>query len=122
MYQQIQIQRDIAMLGDLVAYTPDEFRLVSTRFIIVATGIGVNFGITIALGFLVGLFLSASVFLQFTLENLRYFAVLKALGAHTRTLVGMVITQAMVVGAALPRDDIPPGVVWRRQIARHEVQ
>lgn len=93
-----RLQRDIAALGDLVAYTPDEFRLVSTRFIIIATGIGVNFGITISLGFLVGLFLSASVFLQFTLENLRYFAVLKALGARTPTLVGMVITQALIVG------------------------
>lgn len=92
------LKRSIESLGDLVAYTPDEFRRVSTAFIMVATGIGVNFGITILLGFLVGLFLSASVFYQFTTEHIKHFGVLKALGASTRRLVGMVLLQAMVVG------------------------
>ncbi len=93
-----EIKKSINALGDVIAYTPDEFRRVSISFIMVATGIGVNFGITILLGFLVGLFLSASVFYQFTTENIRYFGVLKALGASTRKLVGMVLLQAMVVG------------------------
>ncbi|HNM27482.1 MAG TPA: tRNA (guanosine(46)-N7)-methyltransferase TrmB, partial [Saprospiraceae bacterium] len=37
-------------------------------------------------------------FYQFTLENLRYFAVLKAMGTRSRTLVMMVLLQALVVG------------------------
>ncbi len=92
------IKRRINALGDVVAYTPSEFRNLSVSFIMVATGIGVNFGITILLGFLVGLFLSASVFYQFTSEHIRHFGVLKALGASTPRLVGMVVLQAVVVG------------------------
>ncbi len=88
----------INALGDVIALTADEFRQRSIRFIVVATGIGINFGITIALGFVVGLLLSASIFYQFTIENIRHFAVLKALGAKNWALVGMVLLQALVVG------------------------
>ncbi|MDX2131958.1 MAG: ABC transporter permease [Planctomycetota bacterium] len=93
-----EVQSRISALGDVAAFTPGEFRARSTRFIIVATGIGVNFGITITLGFVVGLLLSAAIFYQFTLENLRSFAVLKAMGTSTLRLVGMVLMQALVVG------------------------
>jgi len=85
-------------LGDVSAMTTGEFRRKSIAFIVAATGIGINFGITIALGFVVGLLLSASIFYQFTVENIRHFAVLKALGARTRTLVSMVMLQALTVG------------------------
>lgn len=92
------VKADINRIGDVAAFTPQEFRSRSIQFIIIATGIGVNFGITIALGFVVGVLLSASVFYQFTLENLRHFAVLRAMGTATRTVVGMVLLQALVVG------------------------
>lgn len=93
-----RVQADINALGDVAALTLDQFRERSIRFIVLITGIGVNFGITIALGFIVGLLLSASVFYQFTVENLRHFAVLKAMGAGSTTLIGMVMLQGMVVG------------------------
>ncbi len=92
------VKADINRIGEVAAFTPEEFRSRSIQFIIVATGIGVNFGITIALGFVVGVLLSASVFYQFTLENLRHFAVLRAMGTSTRAVVGMVLIQALVVG------------------------
>lgn len=92
------VQAGINAVKDVMAYTPDEFRLVTIKFIMASTGIGVNFSITIVLGFLVGLFLSASVFYQFTVEQIRHFAVLKALGSTTGTLVAMVLVQATVVG------------------------
>ncbi|MBL8999538.1 MAG: FtsX-like permease family protein [Phycisphaerae bacterium] len=93
-----RVRGAINSLGDVVALTRREFQERSIRFIIIATGIGVNFGITIALGFVVGLLLSASIFYQFTIENLRHFAVLKALGATAPGLVGMVLLQAAIVG------------------------
>jgi len=92
------VQARIDALGDVTAFTPTQFRDRTVSFIMIATGIGVNFGITIALGFVVGLLLSAAIFYQFTLENLRFFAVLKALGAGTWRLVGMVLLQAFIVG------------------------
>jgi putative ABC transport system permease protein len=93
----VGVQNAIRNIPDVDAFTPQEFRSRSIQFIVVATGIGVNFGITIALGFVVGVLLSASVFYQFTLENLRHFAVLRAMGTTTRVLIGMVLIQALVV-------------------------
>jgi putative ABC transport system permease protein len=92
------VQAAINSLGDVIALTQQEFRDRSISFIVVATGIGVNFGITIALGFVVGLLLSASVFYQFTVENIKHFAVLKAMGAGALTLVKLVVVQGLVVG------------------------
>jgi putative ABC transport system permease protein len=92
------VRNAIKALGDVEAFTSDEFRLKTKTFIIVATGIGINFAVTIVLGLVVGLLLSASIFYQFTVENLRYFAVLKAMGATTATLTGMILLQAIVVG------------------------
>lgn len=93
-----RVKEGINALGDVTALTTEEFRFRTMSYITVATGIGFNFGITIALGFVVGLLLSASVFYQFTIENLRQFATLKALGASGRLLTGMVLLQAMTVG------------------------
>ena len=85
----------IDALGDLVALTSAEFVQRSIRWVLRETGIGINFGITIFLGFAVGVALSAAIFYQFTLENLRHFAVLKAMGAGSLRLMGMVLTQAV---------------------------
>jgi putative ABC transport system permease protein len=93
-----RVQSAIDGLGDVQALTRDQFRGRSLRFVLVETGIGFNFGITIALGFFVGLALSAAIFYQFTLENLKHFAVLKAMGARAWILILMVLTQALVVG------------------------
>lgn len=82
----------------LGAFTSDEMRGRTIDFILKETGIGINFGITIVLGFVVGLAVVTAIFFQFTLENLRYFAVFKAMGTRSRTLIGMVLLQAIVVG------------------------
>jgi putative ABC transport system permease protein len=96
--QLLQVQKAIDAIPDIGAYTPDEMRWRTVRFIMSETGIGINFGITVFLGFVVGLVVSAAIFYQFTMDNLRNFAVLKAMGARRRTLIGMVLLQAMTVG------------------------
>ena len=63
------------------------------------TGIPVNFGITIVLGFIVGAAIAGQTFYLFTLENLRHFGALKAMGVNNRRLIGMVLLQAAVIGA-----------------------
>ncbi len=93
------VQRSINALPDLLSLTPDELRLRSANFIMRETGIGINFGITVTLGVVVGLTICAAIFYQFTLENVRYFAVLKAMGLSNPRLCGMVLLQAVVVGA-----------------------
>ena len=92
------VRARINALDGVVAMTPAQFVGRTIDWVLKETGIGVNFGITIALGFVVGVALSAAIFYQFTNENLKYFAVLKALGARSPTLIAMVVLQAVTAG------------------------
>lgn len=94
-----RVQASIDELPGLKAMTPDQLRMQTVRFIMVETGIGINFGITVALGIIVGLTVSAAIFYQFTLENIRHFAVIKAMGASNLALTCMVLVQAALVGS-----------------------
>ena len=51
------------------------------------------------LGFIVGAAIAGQTFYLFTLENLRHFGALKAMGVNNRRLIGMVLLQAAVIGA-----------------------
>jgi putative ABC transport system permease protein len=62
------------------------------------TGIPINFGISVALGFFVGTIIAGQTFYNFTLDNLKYFGTLKAMGADGRTLLRMILVQAVLVG------------------------
>jgi putative ABC transport system permease protein len=63
------------------------------------TGIPINFGISVTLGFIVGAAIAGQTFYNFTMENLRQFGVLKAMGASNGTLLQMILLQATLVGA-----------------------
>ena len=64
-----------------------------------STGIPINFGIAVALGFIIGTAIAGQTFYNFTLENLRYFGTLKAMGATNGLLLRMILLQALIVGA-----------------------
>ena len=51
-----------------------------------------------ALGFIVGTAIAGQTFYNFTLDNLRYFGALKAMGAGNRLLLRMILLQAVLVG------------------------
>ena len=82
----------------LKALTRDEFIRSTLMYFVRRTGIVVNFGITVSLGFLVGCAVAGQTFYTFTLENLNQFGSLKAMGVTNLRIVGMVLTQAFVVG------------------------
>jgi putative ABC transport system permease protein len=63
-----------------------------------STGIPINFGITIALGFIVGTAIAGQTFYLFTVENIKQFGALKAMGVTNWGLTGMVLLQATIVG------------------------
>jgi len=81
------------------AYTRDGFEQLTYDYFMKATGIPINFGIAVGLGFLVGTIIAGQTFYNFTLDNLRYFGALKAMGASNRQLLGMILMQALLVGA-----------------------
>ncbi len=62
------------------------------------TGIPINFGITVVLGFVVGAAIAGQTFYLFTVENLKQFGALKAMGVGNLRVVGMILLQALVVG------------------------
>jgi putative ABC transport system permease protein len=94
-----ELQERIARETDLTVLTPDEFAWKTLEFWMKQTGIPINFGIAIVLGFLVGVAIAGQMFYNFTLDNLKYFGAMKAMGATTRKLLGLVALQGAVAGA-----------------------
>lgn len=82
----------------LAAYTREEFKKKNWQYWFNNTGIPINFGISVMLGFLVGAAVAGQSFFNFVRESLRQFAALKAMGVRSWTLVRMVLLQAAVVG------------------------
>lgn len=82
----------------LGALTSEQFIWKTMGYYFKYTGIPINFGITAALGFLVGTAIAGQTFYNFTLENLKQFGALKAMGATNLRIVQMILLQATVVG------------------------
>jgi putative ABC transport system permease protein len=83
----------------LLARTTDEFRWDCIRYYLKNTGIPVNFGITITIAIIVGTVVAGQTFYLFTLENLKQFGALKAIGVTNWRLTRMVLLQAITAGA-----------------------
>jgi putative ABC transport system permease protein len=83
----------------LAAYTQKEFMELTYNYFMKNTGIPINFGISVTLGFIVGAAIAGQTFYNFTLENLRQFGVLKAMGTSNWTLLRMILLQAVLVGS-----------------------
>lgn len=80
---------------DLSALTNDEFVDKTADYILNSTGILVNFGIAVALGFFIGLLVAGQTLYNFTLDNLRHYGALKAMGVSNFTLAKMVLAQSL---------------------------
>ena len=91
--------RRIAAATELGAYTQAQFIEKTYNYFFENTGIPINFGISVVLGFFVGVAIAGQTFYQFTLENLRHFGALKAMGTGNGTLLKMILVQAAMVGA-----------------------
>jgi putative ABC transport system permease protein len=94
-----EVSERISRQTGLLAVTQDHFFWNTINYMLSSTGIPVNFGITIALGFIVGVAVAGQTFYLFTIENLKHFGSLKAMGVNNRRLIGMILLQAMCVGA-----------------------
>lgn len=83
----------------LRARTSDQFRWDCIRYYLKNTGIPVNFGITIFIALVVGTVVAGQTFYLFTIDNLRQFGTLKAMGVANATLIGMILLQALTAGS-----------------------
>ncbi len=80
------------------ALTRRQFFAKTVGYFLASTGIPVNFGITIALGFIVGAAVTGQTLYLFVLENLKQFGALKAMGTPNGGILRMILLQALSVG------------------------
>lgn len=80
------------------ALTRSQFFWKTIRYFLGSTGIPVNFGITIALGFIVGAAVTGQTLYLFIVENLKQFGALKAMGVPNAGILRMVLLQSLLVG------------------------
>lgn len=93
-----EVARRIESQTELKALTKDGFITMTMMYYLQHTGIPINFGTTVILAFLVGCAIAGQTFYLFTVENLKQFGTLKAMGVTDRRIVAMILIQALVVG------------------------
>jgi putative ABC transport system permease protein len=93
-----ELTRRIQSATGLRAMTGDQFGWMTIMYYIRNTGIPVNFGLTVLIALIVGTVVAGQTFYIFTIENLKQFGALKAIGTSNGRLVGMILLQATVVG------------------------
>jgi putative ABC transport system permease protein len=94
-----ELTRRIHAATGLRAVTQSEFGWMTIGYYMQHTGIPVNFGLTVSIGLIVGTVVAGQTFYIFTIENLKQFGALKAIGTTNLRIVGMILLQAMLVGA-----------------------
>lgn len=97
---QTDVQKVIKLINTqpgLEALTSDQFKTKITDFFL-KTGILINFGLSVALGIIIGFSIAGQIFYIMTIENIQYYALIKAVGGQRNILMKMVLAQAALVG------------------------
>jgi putative ABC transport system permease protein len=94
-----EVCRRIERTTEMLALTGSEFSWKTIEYYFRFTGIPLNFIVVVGIGFVVGVAIAGQTFYLFTMEHLKQFGVLKAMGLNGQHLVCMVLLQSLVVGA-----------------------
>lgn len=94
-----ELAKRITQATGLTAMTGRQFGWTTIMYVIDNTGIPINFGMTVIIALIVGTVVAGQTFYIFTIENLKQFAGLKAIGVTDWRLIGMISLQALVVGS-----------------------
>ncbi|MBY0588832.1 ABC transporter permease [bacterium] len=81
----------------LRALSRDNFVEMNINWMIKNSGIIENFGITVAMGLVVGIVIVGQTFYMFSVENRKQFAALKAIGVSNSVILQMLLAQAIFV-------------------------
>lgn len=92
-----EVLQQINTNANVLALTRDQLESrIATHFL--KTGILINYGISVALGMIIGFSIAGQIFYIMTLHNLSYYAVIKALGGTEKMILKMILFQALIVG------------------------
>jgi putative ABC transport system permease protein len=97
-HERQEVCRRIEEKTRLKALTGQAFSWKTIQYYLKETAIPINFGITVAVGFVVGIAFAGQMFFLVTLDNLKHFASLKAIGTTNARLVRMILLQAVTAG------------------------
>lgn len=89
-----ELCRKIHSITGLAAYTSSSLNYLTLTYYVKYTGVFVNFGVAIILGFIIGVTIAGQTLYNFTMDNLPYFGVFKAMGADNQLLTKIVMLQA----------------------------
>ena len=81
----------------LAAYTAEEFKSMTIKYMVNNPVVAI-FVFMAIIAFMIGAMVTGQIFYNFTLDNLRYFSVFKAMGTTDGILRGMIFLQAFFVG------------------------
>jgi len=93
-----EVCQRITRVTGLLAVSSYGFKYRTLMYFLTSTGLPINFGIAVFFSFMVGTIISGMTFYNFTMENMRYFGTLKAMGAKNRLLLRMIAIEALLVG------------------------
>ncbi len=102
---------EINVHPELHALTSDAFKDRIMEFFL-KTGILINFGLSVILGIIIGFSIAGQIFYIMTLENVVYYALIKAVGGTENMILKMIIFQAAVVGSIGYALGIGATVLW----------
>ncbi|TWJ17341.1 FtsX-like permease family protein [Geobacter argillaceus] len=77
-------------------FVADDFSMKTRRYWAVETGVGFSFLLTIIISFLVGMLIVGQTIYNSTMEHIKEFGTLKALGATNREIYKIIFSQAMI--------------------------
>jgi putative ABC transport system permease protein len=92
-----EVAARVGRVTGLAAYTSQQFIEKTLHYFLTETSIAMNFGMLVLIAFLIGALIAGQTFYNFTMDNLRHFGALKAMGAGNRTLLSMILLQAALV-------------------------
>ncbi|MDX2016120.1 MAG: ABC transporter permease [Planctomycetota bacterium] len=92
-----QAARAISAATGMQAHSRAGFKAKSQEWVLNYSGVAENFGITILMGVIIGVAIVGQTFYMFSVENLRQFAALKAIGVGNARILGMISSQAIFV-------------------------
>ncbi|CAN5663076.1 ABC transporter permease [soil metagenome] len=94
-----QVKRAINQIPHLAAYTTSEMSQRTRTYWSTRTGVGAGFFTTAVLGIIVGFVVVGQILYSGTLQYIREYGTLKAMGAKNSMVVRVILSQAMISAA-----------------------
>ena len=91
-----EVARRLRAIRDVDVYTKSQYSMRTRLYWTWETGIGVGFGLTALMAMAVGMVIVGQTIYSATIEHLREFGTLKAIGASNRNIYGIILKQALI--------------------------